>query len=91
MDLFPVRLLFFCFFQILKWFAQMCAGAKHIHDKRVLHRDLKSKVQWSLDIMTVYVNRCYFMLKKYRTDIINSTYLVGCTLIESLCECCEVK
>uniref|UniRef100_A0A3P8SXI7 non-specific serine/threonine protein kinase n=1 Tax=Amphiprion percula TaxID=161767 RepID=A0A3P8SXI7_AMPPE len=28
---------------ILKWFAQMCAGAKHIHDKRVLHRDLKSK------------------------------------------------
>ncbi|KAI1893633.1 hypothetical protein AGOR_G00125720 [Albula goreensis] len=28
---------------ILKWFAQMCLGAKHIHDKRVLHRDLKSK------------------------------------------------
>lgn len=28
---------------ILKWFAQMCAGAQHIHDKRVLHRDLKSK------------------------------------------------
>uniref|UniRef100_A0A672IDJ8 NIMA related kinase 3 n=1 Tax=Salarias fasciatus TaxID=181472 RepID=A0A672IDJ8_SALFA len=29
---------------ILKWFAQMCVGAKHIHDKQVLHRDLKSKV-----------------------------------------------
>uniref|UniRef100_A0A1A7WCX2 NIMA-related kinase 3 n=1 Tax=Iconisemion striatum TaxID=60296 RepID=A0A1A7WCX2_9TELE len=28
---------------ILKWFAQMCAATKHIHDKRVLHRDLKSK------------------------------------------------
>ncbi|XP_026155000.1 serine/threonine-protein kinase Nek3 [Mastacembelus armatus] len=28
---------------VLKWFAEMCAGAKHIHDKRVLHRDLKSK------------------------------------------------
>ncbi|KAG9348416.1 hypothetical protein JZ751_002151 [Albula glossodonta] len=28
---------------ILKWFAQMCLGAKYIHDKRVLHRDLKSK------------------------------------------------
>ncbi|KAK6296344.1 hypothetical protein J4Q44_G00324860 [Coregonus suidteri] len=28
---------------ILKWFAQMCSGTKHIHDKRVLHRDLKSK------------------------------------------------
>ncbi|XP_078140400.1 serine/threonine-protein kinase Nek3 [Centroberyx gerrardi] len=28
---------------ILKWFAQMCTGTKHIHDKRVLHRDLKAK------------------------------------------------
>ncbi|XP_029373152.1 serine/threonine-protein kinase Nek3 [Echeneis naucrates] len=33
----------FCVDEILKWFAQMCSGAKHIHDKRVLHRDLKSK------------------------------------------------
>ncbi|XP_029028214.1 serine/threonine-protein kinase Nek3 isoform X2 [Betta splendens] len=33
----------FCVDDILKWFAQMCAGAKHIHDKRVLHRDLKTK------------------------------------------------
>ncbi|CAK6957963.1 serine/threonine-protein kinase Nek3 [Scomber scombrus] len=33
----------FCVDDILKWFSQMCAGAKHIHDKRVLHRDLKSK------------------------------------------------
>nr|XP_020470404.1 serine/threonine-protein kinase Nek3 [Monopterus albus]XP_020470405.1 serine/threonine-protein kinase Nek3 [Monopterus albus] len=33
----------FCVDEILKWFAQMCAGAKHIHDKQVLHRDLKSK------------------------------------------------
>ncbi|KAM6933723.1 serine/threonine-protein kinase Nek3 [Xenentodon cancila] len=28
---------------ILNWFAQMCAGTKYVHDKRVLHRDLKSK------------------------------------------------
>ncbi|KAM7399010.1 hypothetical protein PAMP_018304 [Pampus punctatissimus] len=33
----------FCVNDILKWFSQMCSGAKHIHDKRVLHRDLKSK------------------------------------------------
>ncbi|CAN9510925.1 unnamed protein product [Ophioblennius macclurei] len=33
----------FCVDNILKWFAQMCAGAKYIHDQRVLHRDLKSK------------------------------------------------
>uniref|UniRef100_A0A8C3KPD2 NIMA related kinase 3 n=1 Tax=Calidris pygmaea TaxID=425635 RepID=A0A8C3KPD2_9CHAR len=29
---------------ILHWFVQMCLGVKHIHDKRVLHRDIKSKV-----------------------------------------------
>ncbi|NXX11898.1 NEK3 kinase, partial [Podargus strigoides] len=28
---------------ILGWFVQMCLGVKHIHDKRVLHRDIKSK------------------------------------------------
>ncbi|XP_016887319.1 serine/threonine-protein kinase Nek3 isoform X2 [Cynoglossus semilaevis] len=33
----------FCVNDILRWFSQMCAGARYIHDKRVLHRDLKSK------------------------------------------------
>uniref|UniRef100_A0A8D0GQ73 non-specific serine/threonine protein kinase n=1 Tax=Sphenodon punctatus TaxID=8508 RepID=A0A8D0GQ73_SPHPU len=28
---------------ILHWFAQICLGVKHIHDRRVLHRDIKSK------------------------------------------------
>ncbi|KAM6316704.1 serine/threonine-protein kinase Nek3 [Aegotheles albertisi] len=28
---------------ILHWFVQMCLGVKHIHDKHVLHRDIKSK------------------------------------------------
>ncbi|XP_077421867.1 serine/threonine-protein kinase Nek3 isoform X3 [Vanacampus margaritifer] len=43
----------FCIDDILKWFAQMCAGAKHIHDKRVLHRDLKSKNIFLTDDGTV--------------------------------------
>uniref|UniRef100_A0A8C5JXT0 Protein kinase domain-containing protein n=1 Tax=Jaculus jaculus TaxID=51337 RepID=A0A8C5JXT0_JACJA len=29
--------------QILNWFTQMCLGVNHIHKKRVLHRDIKSK------------------------------------------------
>ncbi|TNN47632.1 Serine/threonine-protein kinase Nek3 [Liparis tanakae] len=33
----------FCVDDILRWFAEMCAAALHIHDRRVLHRDLKSK------------------------------------------------
>ncbi|NXM01089.1 NEK3 kinase, partial [Tyrannus savana] len=28
---------------ILQWFVRMCLAVKHIHDKRVLHRDIKSK------------------------------------------------
>ncbi|XP_075055157.1 serine/threonine-protein kinase Nek3-like isoform X2 [Mixophyes fleayi] len=28
---------------ILQWFVQMCLAVQHIHDKRVLHRDIKSK------------------------------------------------
>ncbi|XP_056296277.1 serine/threonine-protein kinase Nek3-like [Pseudoliparis swirei] len=34
----------FCVDDILRWFAEMCAAALHIHDRRVLHRDLKSKL-----------------------------------------------
>ncbi|KAK7156818.1 hypothetical protein R3I94_006763 [Phoxinus phoxinus] len=40
---------------ILKWFTQMCLGTKHIHDKRVLHRDLKSKNIFLTDSGTVKV------------------------------------
>lgn len=36
--------------QILQWFAQMCAATQHIHNKRVLHRDLKSKVVFYTDM-----------------------------------------
>ncbi|KAK3531295.1 hypothetical protein QTP70_016268 [Hemibagrus guttatus] len=38
---------------ILRWFSQMCLGTKHIHDKRVLHRDLKSKNIFLTDHSTI--------------------------------------
>lgn len=38
---------------ILRWFAQMCAAGQHIHNKRVLHRDLKSKNIFLTDDGTV--------------------------------------
>ncbi|KAK2881440.1 hypothetical protein Q8A67_018708 [Cirrhinus molitorella] len=40
---------------ILNWFAQMCLGTRHIHEKRVLHRDLKSKNIFLTDSGTVKV------------------------------------
>jgi NIMA (never in mitosis gene a)-related kinase len=27
--------------QILDWFTQMCLGMKHVHDRKIIHRDLK--------------------------------------------------
>ena len=29
--------------QILDWFTQICLGMKHIHDRKVIHRDLKGQ------------------------------------------------
>jgi len=28
---------------VLNWFTQMCLALKHVHDRKVLHRDLKSQ------------------------------------------------
>ncbi|XP_016114620.1 serine/threonine-protein kinase Nek5-like [Sinocyclocheilus grahami] len=32
-----------CVFQIVDWFVQICLGLKHIHDRKVLHRDIKAQ------------------------------------------------
>ena len=29
--------------QILDWFTQICLAMKHVHDRKILHRDLKSQ------------------------------------------------
>ncbi|XP_068601341.1 serine/threonine-protein kinase Nek3 [Brachionichthys hirsutus] len=45
----------FCVDDIVRWFAQMCAATLHIHNKRVLHRDLKSKNIFLTDDGTIKV------------------------------------
>lgn len=29
--------------QVVRWFTQMCLGLKHMHDKNILHRDIKTQ------------------------------------------------
>ena len=29
--------------QVLEWFTQMCLALKHIHDRQILHRDIKTQ------------------------------------------------
>ena len=31
-------------FQVLDYFVQICLALKHVHDRKILHRDLKSQV-----------------------------------------------
>nr|XP_033933571.1 serine/threonine-protein kinase Nek5 [Pseudochaenichthys georgianus] len=37
------RGVFFTEEQVVSWFLQICLGLKHIHDRKVLHRDIKAQ------------------------------------------------
>lgn len=30
--------------QVLNWFVQLCLALKHVHDRKILHRDIKTSV-----------------------------------------------
>eukprot|EP00826_Nyctotherus_ovalis_P009158 TRINITY_DN12406_c0_g2_i3.p1 TRINITY_DN12406_c0_g2~~TRINITY_DN12406_c0_g2_i3.p1 ORF type:complete len:723 (-),score=237.47 TRINITY_DN12406_c0_g2_i3:107-2275(-) len=44
---------FFTETQILDWFTQICLGLKHVHDRKILHRDIKAQ-----NVFLTSTNRC---------------------------------
>ncbi|VTJ67594.1 Hypothetical predicted protein, partial [Marmota monax] len=39
--------------QILDWFVQICLALKHVHDRKILHRDIKSQNIFLIKDVTV--------------------------------------
>ena len=46
---------------ILDWFIQLTTAVRYIHDRRILHRDLKTRwgAGWSVNFFTVFL---FYML-----------------------------
>lgn len=45
--------------QVLNWFVQISLGLKHVHDRKILHRDIKSQVRI---IMVLLYNMLFYNL-----------------------------
>ncbi|KGL80799.1 Serine/threonine-protein kinase Nek3, partial [Tinamus guttatus] len=68
---------------ILHWFVQMCLGVKHIHDKRVLHRDIKSKMSLKHCFLCVFLCR-FDSPVSYACSYVGTPYYVPPEVWESL-------
>jgi NIMA (never in mitosis gene a)-related kinase len=46
--------------QILDWFVQITLALKHVHDRKVLHRDIKSQVKQKLNTANFFERIIFF-------------------------------
>nr|DBA32569.1 TPA: hypothetical protein GDO54_000351 [Pyxicephalus adspersus] len=73
---------------ILHWFVQMCLAVQHIHEKRVLHRDIKSKVSSVIPMAhaCTYVGTPYYVPPEIWENIPynnkSDIWSLGCVLYE---------
>ena len=47
--------LYILFLQVLDYFVQICLALKHVHDRKILHRDLKSQVCYEFYFFAVWI------------------------------------
>jgi NIMA (never in mitosis gene a)-related kinase len=79
---------FFAESQILDWLTQICLGLKHVHDRKILHRDIKLQ-----NIFMTKTNRCLLgdfgiakilsCTKGFARTVVGTPYYLSPEILES--------
>lgn len=73
--------------QILEWFSQECFALKHVHDRKVLHRDLKSQNVFlmksgQIKLGDFGISRVLDFTKEYAKSMVGSPYYLSPEVIQ---------
>ena len=72
--------------QLMDWFVQICLAVKHVHDRKILHRDIKSQVSWRCACVTLCVCDCVYCV--YTLAIFSTVSAWWCTYYTCIHKVC---